>query len=159
MRKKIQEKMFEFGYVLELLISCIVGFAVVVLSVKLFMHTFNVTIFGSEEDALVGILDGAMNLAIGVEFIKMLCRHTPETVIEVLLFAIARQLVVVHTSPVENLITIISVAVLFAVRKFLLRDDDNLDGFDRFFRRNKFVKREEQNNTKEDKSEDDIQKI
>lgn len=67
MRKKIQEKMFEFGYILELIISCVVGFAVVVLGVRLFMHTFDVTIFGSDENALVGILDGAMNLAIGVE--------------------------------------------------------------------------------------------
>ncbi|MCI5892395.1 MAG: phosphate-starvation-inducible PsiE family protein [Clostridiales bacterium] len=159
MRKKIQEKMFEFGYILELIISCVVGFAVVVLGVRLFMHTFDVTIFGSDENALVGILDGAMNLAIGVEFIKMLCRHTPETVIEVLLFAIARQLVVVHTSPIDNLITIVSVAVLFAVRKFLLRDDDNLDGFDRFFRRNKSIKKEnseENRNSEEDRNKNEI---
>ncbi len=154
MRKKIQEKMFELGYILELLISCIVGFAVIVLGVKLFLNTFDLTVFGSEQDVLVDILGGAMNLAIGVEFIKMLCRHTPETVIEVLLFAIARQLVVVHTSPIENLITIISVAVLLAVRKFLLRDDDDLDGFDRFFRKNKFVKREAK-----DDSEDNTKKI
>lgn len=142
MRKKIQEKMFELGYVLELIISCIVGFAVLILSIKLSVNVFNSTVFGADEELMVSILESAMNLAIGVEFIKMLCRHTPETVIEVLLFAIARQLVVVHTSPLENLITIISVAVLLAVRKFLLRDDDDLDGFDRFFRKNKFVKKE-----------------
>lgn len=123
MRKKIQEAIFGFGYVLELLISVIIAFSVVILGVRLFMNTINTTLFGTGDNILVDILDKAMILAIGVEFIKMLCRHTPETVIEVLLFAIARQLVIVHSSPLENLITIISVAILLASRKYLLRGD------------------------------------
>ncbi len=127
MREKIQEIMYKFAYVLELLISIIVAFAVVVLSVRLFASTANTTLFDPGDDTLVKILDDAMILAIGVEFIKMLCRHTPETVIEVLLFAIARQLVIVHTSPLENLITILSIAILLAVRKYLLFDDDKLN--------------------------------
>lgn len=126
MRKKVQEIMYQFGYILELGIAVIVAFAVVVLSVRLLVSTVNTTLFSTAEDALVGILDDAMILAIGVEFIKMLCRHTPETVIEVLLFAIARQLIVVHTSPLENLITILCVAILLAVRKYLLRDGDKM---------------------------------
>lgn len=129
MREKIQEVMYKFAYVLELLISIIVAFAVVVLSVRLFASTANTTLFSPGDDTLVKILDDAMILAIGVEFIKMLCRHTPETVIEVLLFAIARQLVIVHTSPLENLITILSIAILLAVRKYLLFDDDKLKLF------------------------------
>ncbi|MDO5397398.1 MAG: phosphate-starvation-inducible PsiE family protein [bacterium] len=129
MRKKIQEKMFEFSYILELLISCIIGIAVVILGVRLFFEMLKVTTASGGEDVLVDILDRAMTLAIGVEFIKMLCKHTPATVIEVLLFAIARQLVVMHTSPLENLITIVSIAVLFTVRKFLLRAEDKTSGF------------------------------
>ncbi len=56
-------------------------------------------------------LGHAFNLIIGVEFIKMLCRHTPGSAIEVLLFAIARQMVVEHTSPLENLIGIVTIAL------------------------------------------------
>ena len=54
----------------------------------------------------------------------MLCKHTPATVIEVLLFAIARQLIVEHTSTLENLVGIISIAILFAVRKYLFYNFD-----------------------------------
>lgn len=129
MRKKFQEKMFEFSYILELLISCIIGIAVMVLGIKLFFEMLSVTISSGSGDVLVDILDKSMTLAIGVEFIKMLCKHTPATVIEVLLFAIARQLVVMHTSPFENLLTVISISVLFAVRKFLLRAEDKTSGF------------------------------
>ncbi len=119
MRKKLQEKMFEISYILELIISLIVAVAVLILGARLFIDMFKLTIFEGG-DVLVDILDKAMTLAIGVEFIKMLCKHTPDTVIEVLAFAIARQLIVLHTTPLENLITIISIAVLFATRKFLL---------------------------------------
>lgn len=134
MREKFQEKIFELGYFFELIISCVVGFSVLVLSIKLFINAFNLTLFSTDKEIMVTILENAMTLAIGVEFIKMLCRHTPETVIEVLLFAIARQLVVAHTTPLENLIAVVSIAILFAVRKFLLRTDDHLEGFDRTFR-------------------------
>lgn len=137
MRKKIQEKMFEFSYILELLISCIIGIAVIILGVRLFIEMLSVTTASGGEDVLVDILDKAMTLAIGVEFVKMLCKHTPATVIEVLLFAIARQLVVMHTSPLENLITIASIAILFTVRKFLLRNEDKTSGF--FKQKNKFI--------------------
>ena len=64
-------------------------------------------------------LGHAFNLIIGVEFIKMLAKHTPGSAIEVLLFAIARQMVVEHTSPLENLIGIVTIALIFAIRKFL----------------------------------------
>lgn len=124
MRKKLQDKMFEISYLFELLISIIVGAAILVFAWKMISETFTVTIFSKESDALVKILDGAITLAIGAELIKMLCKHTPETVIEVLAFALARQLIVGHAKPWENLITVVAIAVLFAVRKFLLKRHD-----------------------------------
>jgi hypothetical protein len=36
----------------------------------------------------------AMTLVIAIEFIKMLLRHTPGSIIEVLLFAMARKLII-----------------------------------------------------------------
>ncbi|MBE6912895.1 MAG: hypothetical protein E7473_10260 [Ruminococcaceae bacterium] len=124
MRKKLQDKMFEISYLFELLISIIVGAAILVFAWKMISETFTVTIFSKEADALVKILDGAITLAIGAELIKMLCKHTPETIIEVLAFALARQLIVGHAKPWENLITVVAIAVLFAVRKFLLKRHD-----------------------------------
>lgn len=61
----------------------------------------------------------AATLVIGVEFVKMLCNHTMGAVLEIMLLAIARQMIVEHTTPVENLIAVISVAILYMVRKFL----------------------------------------
>ncbi len=127
MRKKLQDKMFEVSYLFELFISLIVGLAIFAFSIKMVVDTFSLSLFAKETDSLIKILDGAITLAIGAELIKMLCKHTPETVIEVLAFALARQLIVEHTSPLENLITVFAIAILFAVRKFFLQKHDMLE--------------------------------
>ena len=127
MRKKLQDKMFELSYIFELFISAVVALGIIVFAVKLIVEFANIDYLKSSSSSLVAVLDKAIILAIGAEFIKMLCKHTPETVIEVLAFALARQLIVGHTSPVENIITVIAIAILFAVRRFLLKRYDMVE--------------------------------
>ena len=81
----------------------------------------------TQEEYELKILDDAIILAIGAELIKMLCKHTPETIIEVIAFALARQLIVGHAKPWENLLTVIAIAILFAVRRFLLKRHDMVE--------------------------------
>lgn len=127
MRKKLQDKMFETSYIFELFVSVLVGIAILIFSLRMLVDTFTVSIYSKDASALVKILDDAIILAIGAELIKMLCKHTPETVIEVLAFALARQLIVGHAAPLENLITVIAIAALFAIRRFLLQRHDMLE--------------------------------
>ena len=151
MRQKIQKKMFEFCYLLELLISCVIGIAVVILGVRLFLEMINLSVFSGGDKILETILDKAMILAIGVEFIKMLCRHTSETVVEVLLFAIARQLVLVHKSALDILIEVAAIAALFAIRKYLLTKRDERESVgDTGKSKLNFFKKEEEENKKVD---------
>ena len=119
--------MFEISYLFELFISLIVGIGILIFAVRLVIGLFDISTFTDEGETLFKILDKAIILAIGAEFIKMLCKHTPETVIEVLAFALARHLIVVHTTPLENLVTVIAIAVLFAVRRFLLNRHDMVE--------------------------------
>ena len=127
MRKKLQDKMFELSYLIELFISAIVGLAVLVLGIRLVIDAIGSSFLTEGVDALVKILDDAIILAIGAELIKMLCKHTPETIIEVIAFALARQLIVGHAAPLENLITVVAISALFAVRKFLLNRKDMVE--------------------------------
>jgi len=127
MRKKLQDKMFELSYLIELFISLIVCLAVLVLGIRLVIDAIGSSFLTEGVDALVKILDDAIILAIGAELIKMLCKHTPETIIEVIAFALARQLIVGHAAPLENLITVVAISALFAVRKFLLNKKDMVE--------------------------------
>ncbi len=127
MRKKLQDKMFEISYIFELVVSVIVGAAILVFAFKLVTDTWGLAVHTDGVDAMVKVLDDAIILAIGAELIKMLCKHTPETVIEVLAFALARQLIVGHVAAWENLITVISIAILFGVRRYLLKRHDMVE--------------------------------
>ena len=61
----------------------------------------------------------ARRLLIGAEMLKMITSYTIDSVVDVMLLAIARQMIVEHTSPQENLLAVLSVGVLFVIRKFL----------------------------------------
>lgn len=64
-------------------------------------------------------LESALDLVIGIEFIKMLIKHTPGSVVEVLLFALSRHMVLEGGNSMENLLTVCAIAVIFVIRKFL----------------------------------------
>ena len=73
------------------------------------------------------LLENSFNLIIGVELIRMMYYHTPNTVFEVLLFAIARQIIIDHSSIWGSLIGVCAIAVLFATRKYLFCEFDIAD--------------------------------
>ena len=64
-------------------------------------------------------LSDACLIIIGIELIKMITSYTIDSVVDVMLLAIARQMIVEHTSPLENLLAVLSVGVLFVIRKYL----------------------------------------
>ena len=48
----------------------------------------------------------------------MLAKHSPGSSLEVLLYAIARHMVVGHESAMENLLSVSAIALIFIVRRF-----------------------------------------
>ena len=80
-----------------------------------------------DTEFFTSFLSQALSLVVGVEFVKMLCQHSAQTVVEVLMFATARQMVVEHLGPSETLLGVISIAVLFAIRKYLMTDNDDMN--------------------------------
>lgn len=64
-------------------------------------------------------LEELFDLVLGIEFVKMLIKHTPGSVLEVVLFSIARHMVINETTPLQDMITILSIGIIFAIRKYL----------------------------------------
>jgi len=104
-----------FELIIAFLLLAVIAVKIVEVSAK--MVGFEITILAMDFQS---ILSTTLALIIGVEFIKMLCRHTPETVIDVLLFAIARQIVIYHEKTLDLLVGMVAIAGLFASKKFLL---------------------------------------
>ncbi len=49
----------------------------------------------------------------------MLCQPSEDTVLEVLIFLVARHMIIEHTTVMENFITILSIGVLFSIKKYI----------------------------------------
>lgn len=125
MRKFLQDTVTELSYYLEIILSVILAFALLFFSLSLIKDLSGfLSLESSDEVLLQRFLGKAMTLAVGVELIKMFSKPSPNTVIEVLLFALARQLVLDHANILDFLIGILAVAILFAVRKYLFTQFD-----------------------------------
>ncbi|MDF2615073.1 MAG: hypothetical protein K0S71_2859 [Clostridia bacterium] len=68
-------------------------------------------------------LADVLKLIIGVEFVKMLCKHSLGSAIDVLIFAAARKIVIAHYTGNELVLAVVSVAILFVVRKYFNYDN------------------------------------
>ncbi len=73
--------------------------------------------------ALTGFLERVLGIVIGIELFKVLCRPRVEAVLEVMMFCIVRHMIVHETSAVENLVTVIGVAVIVITKHYFLASD------------------------------------
>lgn len=104
--------------VVEIMVGLMLLVALVITAAGLVLHIDPAALFQKPEQ-FSAFLSLAATLVLGVEFIKMLCSHTMDAVIEIMLLAIARQMIAEHTSPLENLLAVLAVGVLYGIRKYL----------------------------------------
>lgn len=124
MKHLLQRIIYRFANWLELIISCFLIAAICILSVKMLGSIGGLTASEFGDDSLSVFLSSCFNIIIAIELVKMLAKHSLGTVVEVLVFATARQMVVEHLAPLETLISILALAMLFAIRKYLFHDFD-----------------------------------
>ena len=103
---------------LEYVIALILAVGILIMTFRLIMTFGNLSDYNKYPN-YDDLLTTCFNLAIGIEMVRMLYFHSPQTMYEVLLFAIARQIIIDHSSPINSLVGVVSIAILFATRKFL----------------------------------------
>ncbi len=65
-------------------------------------------------------LHSILTIVVGMEFVRMLIDMTPANTLEVLIVAIARQVIISHDDPISNVCCVLCIAGLFATRHFLI---------------------------------------
>ena len=123
MHSRLVRGLLRTAWVLELVVAVVI-LAVTLVELFLVGETTLRELLAGRFD-LDGFFVSAMTIVVGVEFVKMLLLHTPRAVTDVLLFAIARQLVVSHTSSVDTLLGVAAVALIFVIKKFLHTQEDD----------------------------------
>lgn len=72
------------------------------------------------EGAFLKYIGCIFSIVIGIEFFKLLWKPGKETLLEVLMFVIARHMIIEHTTALENLVSVIAIGVLFIVERYFL---------------------------------------
>lgn len=118
--------------ILELLVALLV-------LVGIFLSLFSLLKDGAIFSELMGdidtfklYLDKILLIVIGIEFLRMLCRPNSDNVIEVIIFLVARHMIVSNSTPYQDFVSVISIILLCLVRQYLHRiggekeDDEKL---------------------------------
>ena len=69
-------------------------------------------------------LHNILTILVGLEFVRMLIDMTPANTLEVLIVAIARQVIVSHDNPLSIVASVLCIAGLFATRRFLIPKEE-----------------------------------
>ena len=116
-RTSLRNRIIQASSLLEVLLSGLVLIGLL-LSVVPLIRWMPGLLFDGNEAEIRTFLERSLDIVIGIEFIKMLAKHSPGSSLEVLLYAIARHMVVGHESALDNLISVGAIALIFVVRKF-----------------------------------------
>ena len=117
-KRIFRDQLAELAGLLEVGISLLVVVALVLAVVPLIKMMPSLLVDTNKVEISL-FLQRALDIVIGIEFIKMLAKHSPGSSLEVLLYAIARHMVIGHESAFENLLSVGAIALIFFVRKFL----------------------------------------
>lgn len=125
-RKHVNEGIYHIARYMEILLSIIILIVIALAGIRLVLNITEVSVMNMDTEFFTEFLAHGLSLVVGVEFVKMLCLHSTQAVVEVLMFATARQMVVEHMAPTQTLIGVLAIAVLFAIRKYLMTDDSDM---------------------------------
>lgn len=123
-KKKIHHKLYQIVEFLEAVMAVIIIMVICILIFLMIRNFLETPAMFHRDDALKHFLEISLNIVVSIEFAKMLVCHSSTNIIEVLLFALSRHIIVEHGSTLDTLLGILGMALLFAIRKYLFIASD-----------------------------------
>ena len=115
------DRLRHFTYELSVYIQYFIAFSIIIaIIVTLLSLPIQISrLTDVDSESLIGFLKYTINILIAIELIRVLCNQTLDTIVEILLIAITRELIIEHMTTWEMLFGIVAVGVLFLIRKYL----------------------------------------
>lgn len=88
-------------------------------------------LFSTERGHFKEFLDFIIDSVIGVELVHLLCQPNLDSVVEILIVALTREVIMIESNPTGTLIYVIALGLVFVIRRFMFVD--KLDRHDRDF--------------------------
>ncbi len=116
--KKTESVIHKILHIIEFSIAVLTIF---VLVGKLAMEVYEMFTTEGYFTDLNTYLHSVLTIVVGLEFVRMLVDTTPSNILEVLMVAITRHVILTHDDPWSNLACVACIVGLFATRRFLIR--------------------------------------
>lgn len=118
MKNQFRERLSFCATMIEMVVGGLILIGCIISGIGL-IGTTDISELLGDAHYLQNRMSDACLILIGAELLKMITSYTIDSVVDVMLLAIARQMIVEHTSPIENLIAVLSIGILFVIRKYL----------------------------------------
>jgi uncharacterized membrane protein (DUF373 family) len=105
--------------VVEFVMAIVVIVAVAIEITHLFPMLRDLTASGAGSGAYEEFLSFVLDIVIGVEFFRLLAAPDLKVVLEVMMFAMTRHMIVESTTAMENLLTIIGIGIIAYLQRYL----------------------------------------
>ncbi len=132
---KVKETIDHFLEKILIVLETIIAiFSVLVLTGLLLVQIYHIVenpiAFLGGEDAVTEYLHHMLTIVIGLEFVKLLMHFSPANIVEVLIMAISRGIIVSHDSALDNVLSILCIVGLFAAKRYLIPKAELHKGMD-----------------------------
>lgn len=120
MKRMLRKRVSAAATFIEIAISAVMMLGVVIAFLGLLQNLIQlftmIPTYNEMQDAFDHFLKFALELIIVIEFVKMLAKHTAESAVEVLVFVIAKRVIVENINMYETLVGVLALSVLFIVK-------------------------------------------
>lgn len=102
---------------LEFSVAIVVGISLLFTVISYVPHMGELIKPSTNTTEFLIFLDEMFNLVIGIEFMKVLCKPSTKNVIDVLIFLVARHMIIGNNSAADLFLSVISIAILCVIRQ------------------------------------------
>ncbi len=126
MGKYILNRVEGFTYVLEVILAILIAIGVTIGLIDLVMYVIEIftTNAHASYDVFKHFLAHTLILVVGIELILMLVSHSTNAILELVLFVIARKMLIYAETMMDLVLGTIAIAIIFAIIRYLAPKED-----------------------------------
>ena len=124
-----EKKLEKYTYILEMVITVLIAIGITIGLVDLvkYFHEILVAHPVDSYELFNHFLGYALVLIVGVELMLMIINHSTKAILELILFVIARKMLIYSHTMLDLVLGTIAIAIVFAILKFLVQKNDHED--------------------------------
>lgn len=121
-----ENKLEKYTYILEMTIAVLIAIGITIGLIDLVKYFYEIYITAPAEsyELFEKFLGYALVLIVGVELMLMIINHSTKAILELILFVIARKMLIYSHTMLDLVLGTLAIAIVFATLRFLIQKED-----------------------------------